>query len=540
MNDDCEYKYWLPDSDGTRKDYITEKNSVVIIGANGAGKSKLGAWIESQDWEKVHRIGAQRKIDYNENFTLKSYEQAENEVYYGSIDKNSSKGQRWDWGKYTTHLITDFESVLAAIIALKNNENDEYVAECTKAEQEGKAKPPVRDTSITKLQKLWNTIFPQRQLICEDSKFYATFKKTDGTTEKYSANQMSDGERSVLYMTAQVLCVPKDKILIIDEPEVHLHRSLMNRLWLSLEQYRTDCLFIYITHDTQFASLHGDADKYWVRDFDGVNWHIESIKSEDLPEDLLLDILGNRNNVLFVEGDSGSFDVQLYSVLYPSYHVIPCGSCTQVIGRTKAFNNSKMIHHCKVYGLIDRDYRTDTEINALKSDGIYTLGIAEVENLFIVEDVVKAMSAQLARDENADFNQVKDFVINTKFANMINRQICQAAVAEIKYQLSIITIDKKNDIAAQASLTAGLSSIDYNKVRTSKNAEFRSALNSKDYKEVLKIFNEKQIAKSVGHYLGIKDDEYIPTILRLLHKTDGPDRLKKAFANYLPAEIPQR
>ena len=37
---------------------------------------------------------------------------------------------------------------------------------------------------------------------------------------------MSGGERSVLYLVAQVLCVPKAKILIIDEPEIHLHRSI--------------------------------------------------------------------------------------------------------------------------------------------------------------------------------------------------------------------------------------------------------------------------------------------------------------------------
>ena len=39
------YTYWLPDATGAKKDYTTESNAVVIIGANGAGKSKLGAWI---------------------------------------------------------------------------------------------------------------------------------------------------------------------------------------------------------------------------------------------------------------------------------------------------------------------------------------------------------------------------------------------------------------------------------------------------------------------------------------------------------------
>jgi len=40
-------KYWLPSKEnGSKVVYETEYNSVVIIGGNGSGKSKLGAWIE--------------------------------------------------------------------------------------------------------------------------------------------------------------------------------------------------------------------------------------------------------------------------------------------------------------------------------------------------------------------------------------------------------------------------------------------------------------------------------------------------------------
>ena len=76
---------------------------------------------------------------------------------------------------------------------------------------------------------------------------------------------MSDGERSVLYLAAQVLCVPENKTLIIDEPEVHLHPSLMGRLWRALESARPDCLFVFITHDVQFAALHKDSPRIWVK-----------------------------------------------------------------------------------------------------------------------------------------------------------------------------------------------------------------------------------------------------------------------------------
>jgi len=190
-----EYVYWLPDEQGGKRDYFTTDNVVIIIGANGSGKSKLGAWMEQQSFDKVHRIGAQRNLNFNENISLKSYSQAENLVFYGSSDGNTSKGQRWNWGKsYTTQMINDFEDVLAALIALKNNENDNYVKDCKEAEVKNEIKPEVPVTVIDSLKKIWDDVFPQRRLELEDSKFFAVFADQNGE-HKYSATQMSDGER---------------------------------------------------------------------------------------------------------------------------------------------------------------------------------------------------------------------------------------------------------------------------------------------------------------------------------------------------------
>lgn len=198
------FKYWLPNTTGEKEEFETNARSLIIIGANGSGKSKLGAWIEQQDYDQVHRIGAQRNLNFKEN--------------------NSDL-------------------------------------------------PSAPETVVDKLKAIWAEVLPERELIVEDSKFYALFEK-DGNKIKYSANQMSDGERAVLYLAAQVLCAPKNKTLIIDEPEVHLHRSIMNRLWILLEKYRTDCLFIFVTHDTQFAALHSNAEKIWIKEYDGNNWKL--------------------------------------------------------------------------------------------------------------------------------------------------------------------------------------------------------------------------------------------------------------------------
>ena len=112
------YTYWLPGADGKRKDRTTSVNSVVVIGANGSGKSKLGAWIEQQDFEMVHRIAAQRNLNFSERVPLKSYTEAEDTIFYGGTQYKDGKSQRRNWGKgYTTKLLDDFDDVLAALLA---------------------------------------------------------------------------------------------------------------------------------------------------------------------------------------------------------------------------------------------------------------------------------------------------------------------------------------------------------------------------------------------------------------------------------------
>ena len=83
---------------------------------------------------------------------------------------------------------------------------------------------------------------PQRELVFE--KFDAKAKYKD---ELYKAGAMSDGERVCLYLIAQCLITPDNYIIVIDEPEIHLHTSIMKRLWDDIERCSPNKTFVYIT-----------------------------------------------------------------------------------------------------------------------------------------------------------------------------------------------------------------------------------------------------------------------------------------------------
>ena len=106
------FTYYLPDANNAPEPHETEKNAIIIIGANGSGKSHLGAWMEMHDKEdRIHRIGGQRNLSFNAKINLKSYSEATDIIIYGHPDVKG-KDYKWDHEKYTTKLIDNFENAV--------------------------------------------------------------------------------------------------------------------------------------------------------------------------------------------------------------------------------------------------------------------------------------------------------------------------------------------------------------------------------------------------------------------------------------------
>ena len=134
MLDEKEYTYILPDENNKPVEHRSKWHSMIIIGANGSGKSRLGAWIEQQTPNITHRISAQRALTFGNYIQQKSYEQATNLLMYGQETPNGRHDNRWNWDgekyNYTSSLLNDYENVLSALIALQNTQQEKYVKEC--------------------------------------------------------------------------------------------------------------------------------------------------------------------------------------------------------------------------------------------------------------------------------------------------------------------------------------------------------------------------------------------------------------------------
>ncbi|HEG0426815.1 TPA: AAA family ATPase, partial [Campylobacter jejuni] len=408
----------LPNESNEKQEFKTKTNSIIIVGANGSGKSRLGAWME-KNCESIYRIPAQRDVTISKNGIRYNYKEAKNNLFYGTLnDKNKQNAithKYYEFKNATIKLYSDYDKLLNFILATEHEQ--------LRKDRKNNSRT---ENIIDEIKNIWKEIFSHREIDLKEDEFLCIMDKQN----EYEARMMSDGERAILYLIMYVLCI-EEKIILIDEPELHLHPSLTNKLWDILEKHRQDCLFIYITHDLNFASSHTNSDKFWIKSYNGKKWEFKKISTNEImPQELFLKLLGARRNILFIEGENNSLDFKIYSALYPQYQIITCGSCEKVVQYTKAFNEQNALHGFKAYGIIDRDYRSQNEINALMKKDINVLKVAEVENLFLLECIILAILKQSNRED--EIKEIKNYIFEIKFKNCLEKQILENLKSEIK------------------------------------------------------------------------------------------------------------
>ncbi|KQW30946.1 hypothetical protein ASE36_01220 [Rhizobium sp. Root274] len=225
---------------------------------------------------------------------------------------------------------------------------------------------------------------------------------------QYSIAELSDGERNALLIAANVLTAKPETILFIDEPERHLHRSIISPLLTILFSRRDDCAFVVSTHDVMLPLDNPDARTLLVRGCtyqhsQVVDWDADLVTTDtEIDEQLKQDILGSRRKLLFVEGTEQSLDKPLYSLLFPQVSVIPKASCRDVEHSVSSIRDAQSLHRLHAFGIVDNDRRTEANINELKDKGVYAVPVYAVESLYYHDDVLQRLAARQQTLTGAD------------------------------------------------------------------------------------------------------------------------------------------
>jgi ABC-type cobalamin/Fe3+-siderophores transport system ATPase subunit len=377
-------------------DYLTVTVDVgemlFILGANGTGKSSLMQAFFLSNRGKARWITGHRQTWFRSGSPeLTGPQRTE-------FERNISFNDREANARWTDEFA--LQRAQMAIYDLVNSENvraREITRAIDQTRNEDAAKLAAHESAITIMNRMLRLADLDVAVSVEANDHIMA---TKNGSKPYSIAQLSDGERNAILIAANVLTMPPGTLLLIDEPERHLHRSIVSPLLSRLFKERLDCAFVVSTHEPLLAI---DSPKSTVLLTRGctyagetASYDIDSLKSTDaIDDDLKRAILGERRKIVFVEGVEHSLDKPLYSLLFPNASIVARANCRDVENAVVAIKGTADLHWVQPFGIVDNDSSEPERIADLQGKGVIPLNVYSVESVYFHPALQKLVAEKL-------------------------------------------------------------------------------------------------------------------------------------------------
>lgn len=423
------FAFTIPEPSGTQLTITLDIGQCIfVLGANGTGKSSLMHKFYSSHYAKAQRISAHRQTWFSSSSVTLSPEQKRNtETNISNSDTGAQARWKDDYAAQRANIaiydLIDAENVRARTIAdAVDNGNIDLAKTLSKKDA------PIK--IINELLRLSN--IPIEISVKQNEQVLAS---KSGSTP-YSVAELSDGERNALLIAASVLTVKPGTLLLIDEPERHLHRSIISPLLTLLFAKRPDCAFIVSTHDVMLPLDNSSARTILIRGciYNGptvTSWDADLVPSESkFDEELKKDILGSRRTLIFIEGDDRSLDQPLYSLVFPNVTVVAKSSCRDVEHAVLGIRSATDLHWLRAFGIIDNDRRTAEDIARLNGKGVYAVSVYAVESLYYHPEIQRKIAVRHASVTGEDPNALVIAAKNAALSAVVPhlQRLCERAV----------------------------------------------------------------------------------------------------------------
>lgn len=465
-------------------------STTVIIGANGAGKSSLINELRKNSIDEMYVLPAQKLL----YFVLKIHDRNEitRERYIQDLKEVDLKYETIDL--YPTKIENDFSNTFTKLITLLVKDYTDIVTRRSRKEKN----LPI--TLLDRVEQIWNQIFPEITFNPESNHRVLEVVRTGS---KYSINGRSDGERCILFYIGNVLLAPENSYIIVDEPETFLNAAVYNELWDLLISERSDCQFVFASHNMDFVQSRTNASYIWCKKFEApYDLEYQVLEgTQEFPLSLLTEVSGTRKPILFCEGTKTSIDYKIYSKLFSKFcFVKPVQGHKQVIQHTEAYNNLNKMHGNKAYGIIDYDWMKDAKIAKYKKKNIFVLPFNEIEMLLVNEEIVKSVLASDDQDKDQKLNKFQEAIKSLCIKNK-DKIISIALKKKLDEFMEGHFIEKnkptKHD--AQKFLKGLVTRFDVTSTVETITSIVEEALVSSNFSSILKICNlKKEIINQLG------------------------------------------
>ncbi|WP_386114145.1 AAA family ATPase [Winogradskyella rapida] len=397
--------------EATRKEEVEPKyfNGSIIEVKKGQKNQVLKNYINSRKYGAGKYVGSLVQIDSNRSIQAISYSQ----VNWLAGDPDDAVGPSNFYFSAFSGRWQNFVNYIHQKSASRDKKlADSLKKEPTKGEEIIEKNPD----PFEKYKKIFSDLLPGKELLNINPAQPREFQYKDESGQPLPFNALSSGEQEVVKVLFDVARKEiKHSVIIIDEPELHLHPTLTFKLIESLKSIGEHTnQFIFLTHSADLISTYYSTGNVYFIDSTqtGTNQahrlsdlnHSHHELVQLIGENLGLFAVGKK--LVFVEGESSSIDRLTYHKIAlsvnPELKISPVGSVIN-IGALKTVEEQlrNSVFGVDMYMLRDRDGLRQDQIDELEEgQKLVCLKRRHIENYFLNEEILHKVANHLYLSKN--------------------------------------------------------------------------------------------------------------------------------------------
>lgn len=370
-----------------------------------------------------------------------------------------------------------FKDICSTLHRLKSKEVTSVYAEYEKKKNDASN---AGDVTLTKLkdptEKYLNIfaklLYPKKMLPIDINSSTIQYIDDDGTTRPFS--ELSSGEREVVILTFDIITQnPSHCLILIDEPEVHLHPELTFRLIKALKAIGENNQYFLFTHSPDIIGNSLDTGVHFVRPKVRVPTGNQVVRIDENNIEAFQNIPNIRETIgmvsvgkklLFVEGNNTSIDRNVFATIAKDAKIdvaiIPSESCTNINNMALMCETlEKGLFGVELFMVRDRDSLAPAQISTFheKSKGrLVFLPFYHIENAFLMPKAIAVVARKILLSAAPTVDEIEEKMIELAMLQL-NHTISLYVKNEIYFQAGNfdvspkITIDQSTTTAALAA-----------------------------------------------------------------------------------------